>query len=355
MRELNRQFQIQEISETIPDRFKKVFEESCRLGTYVVTKAKNSENTLRFYLEPERESIKGLTVFISYATPEEEWASTVAEQLQYIGFTVDYIPSSSPVQGVLSKQKIEERLLESLNRADYLCMLFSTVSKDRPWVLFEVEEAARQIGRVILLRNDSVSSIIELNIPGFQSDDFSISCVKHTVVYYDAEDPARFIKLARQIINDPDEGVTDGTNRPFVIRERNLKRESVMRRYVRQQVGLIRKYSTRNVIDVIPFFLADLQKDIEVNRGEFLNILNWFARNHGRLNQLLHSQSHLADKWEYEWETFPTPERAHRWTDAESIEAIVIIDPNLTKERKQWSSGDESISNSQFGISKGGK
>ena len=354
MRELSKLSVFQEALDSVPDQFKEVFKESWRLGSRVFTTAKNTSETLRIYLEPEFDSIRNLTIFISYTTAEEDWASIVARQLSDFGFNIEFFPSIANSRNELNQRNIEDRLLSALNRSDYLCMLFSNISKIRPWVLFELEHAARLIGRVILLRNESVSSITELTIPAFQTKDFSVNCIKHALLPYNTSDFSMAEKLARIIINDPDEGVTDGSYRPYVIRERNLKRESIMRRYVRKQVGALNKYSSRNVIDIIPFFLTDIKKEIEVNRQEYLKVLVWFAHKHGRLNQLLHAINNSESKWEYSWETFLVPKTFSTWTESKSIEAIVVIDPLLTKQRKLWSSGDNIIGEAQFGTSRGG-
>lgn len=341
--------------DSLPEHLRAVFEESFRLGTRLCTRARNTEQTLRLYLEPEYESIRDLTVFVSYTARDEGWARSVVRQLGVLGFNVEFFPCIAPEQGQMSERVIEQRLLAALERSDYICMLFSEASRARPWVLYEIEQAARLIGRVVLVRNETVENVSELNIPRFQTDSFSISCVKHTLIHYDSSAPDMALKLARMIINDHDEGVTDGSYRPRVIRERNLKRESLMRRYVREQIGADRRYASRHVTDILPFFLDDLARDVGLKRGDLRAALAWFAIRHGRLNQALHAEPGSINEWEYRWETFPVPKRFASWTDHRSIEGIVVINPRFSGEDKFWSTGDAATAKAQFGSSSGGK
>lgn len=336
-----------------PARFRRVCEESFRLGTRCISYAKNTDSTIRFYLEPELESVRYLNVFVSYTSVDEPWAISVVEELRLIGFQVEFFPCVAPTEELLTNERIESRLLEALNRADYLCMLFSDSSKDRPWVLFEVEHAARLIGRLVLVRNGTVTSVSDLSIPKFQSDEFAIGTVKHTVANYDESDAERSMKIARLIINDPDEGVSDGTYRPDVIRERNLKHESLMRRYARERIGALRAYASRNVVDVVPFFLSDVRDELDVQRGDSAAVVAWHARHYGRLNQALHLTDSQYEPWECEWETFPVPEQFETWTEEEFIEAIVIVNPQFSDNDKFWSTCNKTLMDAQFGVSRG--
>ena len=342
---------MQALRDSVPEPLRGVLEEAWYLGARTFTLAKNSADTLRILLEPEYESIRGLNVFVSYTTADEPWATGVVNGLKKTGFEVEFFPGSGLPQRQMTDETIRAQLTEALSRSDYICMLFSVASKDRPWVLFEIEEAARRIGRVVLVHNDSVAGMSELALPDFRNDSFSINCVKHSLLRYDETDSKMSWKLAQLLINDHDECITNGLYRPYVTRERNLKRESVMRRYVRARVGALDRYAQRNVVDILPIMMEDLAP-MGIKRGQLLEALGWVAMTQGRLNQALHFVDSPEDPWEYEWETFPIPSEFRDWTESNSIEALVIINPNLSTAHSEWNSVE---GGPRFGVSKGGQ
>lgn len=264
----------------LPPQLLDVFRESVQLGARAVTVSADGTPTLRILLEPEPELIAGLRVFLAHATKDREWADRIHDLLQGIGFKVSYLRiglDSVPSQ-TLSEAEISRRLEDAIDEADYLCMLFTENSKDRDWVRFEFRIAARLIGRVLLLHDSTVCGIEDFRVPQFERA--ALLTVKHQVLTFDETKPDMAQWIARFLINDPDEGVTDGRARPLTIRERNLKKENFLRRWIRVRLDEIPKYRERHVVDILPF----LWSEVGVREGNVRGVFQYFVAKHGRLN-----------------------------------------------------------------------
>lgn len=77
----------------MPDSLRDVIREAIERGARSFTLSPGSP-TVRIQLEPEREYISQLRVFLAHATADKEWADRVAQKLSDIGFQVTYLPFS---------------------------------------------------------------------------------------------------------------------------------------------------------------------------------------------------------------------------------------------------------------------
>ena len=204
-----------------------IVKENSLRGAKSITKNKQGFPSVRIHLEPEFVYINGLRVFLAHATKDRSWADEVFVILEKMGFKVTYLPVDEKSKGSSSTENSQPgvvRLIEeSVENSDYLCMLFSKNSASREWVRYEFQLAARLIGRIVMLKDSSVETIADFEIPRFER--MAQLTVKTQILDYRGDDPDIGKKIARVIINDPDEGDTDGSYRPLVIWERNLKIE----------------------------------------------------------------------------------------------------------------------------------
>jgi len=308
------------VEEMYPDSLRTVIREAMERGARSFTYAPGSP-TVRIHLEPEREYISHLNVFLAHASADKAWADVVAQKISDIGFQVTYLPAGRVDLGD-SKDEIAGRLVEEVGRADCLCLLFSKNSAAREWVGLEFAAAARAIGRVVMLRHPSVSTISDFDMPRFA--DRALLTVKYQIFDYDDSDET-MMKVARMLINHPDEGVTNGAFRPLSIRERDLRRESVHRRHARLFLDNIPEYEERHVVDVLPFDWLDLG----LNVGDIPGAFNWFVRNHGRLNLAVLA---ARKKIRVSLVVVPTNDELRLWTEAPAIFALVIWKPEWDPE-----------------------
>lgn len=259
----------------LPPKLRQVVHDAMEHGARSFTLAPGSP-TVRIHLEPEREHVSHLRVFLAHATLDRDWAARVADEFARIGFQPTYLPVGGVDLGS-SQHQITDSLVARVTEADYLCLLFSQSSASRYWIQLEFAVAARLIGRVLMLRDSSVSTAREFSTPQFAFR--ALLTTKYQLLDY-AEDPTSMLKAARILINHPDEGVTNGDFRPLSIRERNLKVESLRRKRMRLFLDEVPEYSERHVVDVLPFRWDEL----EINDGDISKVFNWFVRKHGRLN-----------------------------------------------------------------------
>jgi TIR domain-containing protein len=267
------------------DRLQSVIQESVSLGARsILFSLQEGGRTARIHLEPERDFISELRVFVSYSQPDLEWARHVRSLLRKTGFQVSFIEPPQSADRI-SDAGIAEWLTTMIEEADYLCLIFSERSVPRDWVRFEFNLAASRIGRVVLVKDRSVSAITDFGMrtsmyDAWNREQRNAVIVRHTIVDFVPEDPEMQLKLARQIINEPEEGVTDGSYRPLVLGERNLKRECRLKRFARAYVQRCPEFAGTYVMDVLPFFWSD----IEVEIGHYDAAFDWFVEKHGRLN-----------------------------------------------------------------------
>jgi len=300
---------------SMPDSLRDVIREAIERGARSFTLSPGSP-TVRIQLEPEREYISELRVFLAHATADKEWADRVAQKLSDIGFQVTYLPAGRTDLGD-SEDAIAARLVEEVNHAHCLCLLFSKNSAAREWVALEFTTAARAIGRVLMLRHPSVATIDDFQKPRFAHK--ALLTVKYQILDYEDSDES-MTKAARMLINHPDEGVTDGSFRPLSIRERNLARESVYRRHARLFLDNIVEYQERHVVDVLPFDWQELGLSV----GDVPGAFNWFVRNHGRLNLAVQV---ARRRMNVSLVTVPTNAELRMWTEAPLVFALVIWKP----------------------------
>ena len=195
------------------EKLKTVIDESLKLGARSLTYSRQGPQTLRIHLEPERDHIKNLTVFLAHTTADKDWADTICRDLRDLGFRVIYLPADETVnsQHMKTEEEIQILLSNSIDKADYLCMLFSKNSAAREWVRFEYKLAARLIGRVVMVKDSSVETIDDFQIPRFERQ--ALLTVKYQIVEYSEKDKDFALKLGRVIINDPDGGALVQLNR----------------------------------------------------------------------------------------------------------------------------------------------
>ena len=156
--------------------------------------------------------------------------------------------------------------------------MLSSRSANRDWVRFELAYASQLIGRAVILLEKGVDDTGFMKWPSFSNR--AMLTARYTVLEYDDQDPEFGLRLARALINDPDEGVTDGSYRPFVIRERSLRRENRLRQFFRGFLENVPEYAHRHVVDVLPF----TWEDCGVVIGDVKGVFQWFVRSYGRYN-----------------------------------------------------------------------
>jgi len=286
-----------------------VVAESRRLGARSYTISLENDGTARIHLEPEKKWLSKLRVFISYTTADQLWADEVRGHLKRLGFRITYFRSTERPSRTLTDREIQLRLSRALDQADYVCALLSEASAGRPWVRFEFKIASKLAGRIVLLTKGDP--------PAFSFPQFSDRLtVKWTRLPYinDGEMPLR---LGRALLNDPDEGVTDGRYRPLVVRERNLRRENHFRRLVRLRIERNEAFASKNILAVLPFSM----KELGGRSPNIREIAEWFVTRHGRLNlryQLMESAVKA--------EVFQIPARddPKRWSREPTINALIV-------------------------------
>ena len=142
------------------DSLEGVLQESIKLGTRSFTTNLQGLPTLRVHLEPERQSISGLRVFLAHATIDREWADVVHRVLVDVGFDVTYLragdSSTSSADRLLPRAKLKQLLGQQIRQADYLCILLSRESAARDWVRFELTYASHLIGRAVVVLADGL-------------------------------------------------------------------------------------------------------------------------------------------------------------------------------------------------------
>ena len=106
---------------------------------------------------------------------------------------------------------------------------------------------------------------------------------RYTLLSWDVKDPELPLRLGRALINDPEEGVTDGSYRPQVIRERNLRRENRLRQHFRLFLDDVEQYAHRHVIDVLPFSW----EMCGASPGDARTVFQWLVHTYGRLNMMV--------------------------------------------------------------------
>jgi hypothetical protein len=301
-----------QIPSQCPDSLHDVIREAMQRGARSFTFAPGSP-TVRIHLEPEREYISQIRVFLAHATADKEWADDVAQNLSDIGFQVTYLPAGRVDLGD-SEDAIASRLVDEVNQAHCLCLLFSRNSAAREWVALEFATAARAIGRVLMLRHPSVATIEDFEKPRFA--DKALLTVNYQILDYEDGDES-MMKAARILINHPDEGVTDGSFRPLSVRERDLAKESVYRRHARLFLDNIVEYQERHVVDVLPFDWREFGLKV----GDVPGAFNWFVRNHGRLNLAVQV---ARQRMKVSLVMVPTNAELRLWTDAPLVFALVI-------------------------------
>ncbi len=275
------------------ERMQNAIEESVKLGARrILFSTEEFGKTVRIMLEPEKEHIAELKIFISHATPDLNWALKIKEILSEIGFQVILVEPATP-SDVKNNAEISNFLASLIEESDYLCLLFSKNSVPRDWVRFEFNLAALKIGRVILIKDQTVGTIDDFKMRQSIYDEInpyplSKIIVKHTIVDFQSDHQETGLEIARQIINDPEEGVTDGTYRPFVIRERNLKKENKLKRIVREAIYQNPLYKYKNIVDILPFFWDE----IGVNKGDFEKAFDWFVEKYGRYNMRIQARKY---------------------------------------------------------------
>lgn len=301
----------------MPPQLLDVLRESLQLGTRAVTVSADGTPALRILLEPEPNAISGLRVFLAHASQDLAWADRIHDLLRGIGFEVSYLRAGTdgaPGQ-VLTEAEISRRLEEAIEEADYLCMLFTENSKERDWVRFEFRLAARLMGRVLLLHDSTVHGIDDFRVPRFERA--ALLTVKHQVLAFDETEPDMAQWIGRFLLNDPDEGVTDGRARPLAIRERNLKKENYLRRWIRVRLDEIPEYRERHVVDILPF----LWSEIGVREGDVRGAFQYFVAKHGRLN--LEVQASLR-KIEVSLVVCPVEGGLRKWIDGPLLFGLVV-------------------------------
>jgi hypothetical protein len=272
---------IKSMFEDIPSHLRAVTLEAFEHGTRSFTLTPDLR-TIRFHLEPERAFISNLTVFVAHATLDRVWADTVASRLAECGFQITYLPVGGKSIGS-NPADTAAALVREVTDADLMCLLLSENSAQREWIALEYAAAARAIGRVMFLRHPSIQAIHQFAKPSFVNK--ALLTTKYQLLEW-RDDAASTTKLARLLINHPDEGVTNGTFRPLSVRERDLRRESVWLRYARLYLDEIPEYLTRHVVDVVPFSWVGCGVDV----GAFPKAFEWLVCNHGRLNMAIQVQ-----------------------------------------------------------------
>src|SRR4051794_5142190 len=128
------------------DPLEQVLEESLKLGTSSFTTNFQGLATLRLHLEPERNYIAGLRVFLAHATVDRDWADAVYNMLVEVGFGVTYLRAAEDLPGpserILPEPELKRLLAEQIRQVDYLCILLSKRSSTRDWVRFELAYAS---------------------------------------------------------------------------------------------------------------------------------------------------------------------------------------------------------------------
>jgi len=247
---------------------------------------------VRIPIAPQQVDLSDFRVFLSYKFEDAEWAHAIDRNLSRWGFRVDLVPPTGLPPRSFDAGALEERLTDLVNEADAVCILVSSRSVRSDWVRHECRIAAQRIGRVILVirSNEFADPGVLVDQIALRSSDFpNLRRLKHTSVA--GEDDCR--ELALQIVNDPDENWFDGTGSddddgPW-LRERNLKRESRMRRQARIWVGSDSRYRDEDVREVLPFFWDE----IGVPFGETTGAFRWYVTARGRLDleaQLLRNE-----------------------------------------------------------------
>jgi hypothetical protein len=267
------------------DPLEQVLEESIKLGTRSFTTNFQGYATLRLHLEPEREHISRLRVFLAHATVDREWADAVHDMLIGMGFYVTYLRAGDALSSSLSPKLPEpelKRLLgEQIRQADYLCILLSKQSATRDWVQFELAYASHLIGRAVVLLADGLEDSAFMNWPSFAHR--AMLTARYTVLSWDPTEDDLALRFGRALINDPEEGVTDGSYRPLVVSERDLRRENRLRQHFRMFLDNVPEYAGRHVIDVLPFSW----EACEARAGDVRTVFNWFVQKFGRLNMMV--------------------------------------------------------------------
>jgi len=261
------------------DRVFNVLRESIELGARSYTTNLQGLPTLRIHLEPERASITSLRVFLAHASTDREWADEVHDLLLGLGFQVTYLRDGSGLP-LSSPAEISAKLVAAISDGDYLCILLSPKSAGRDWVRFELQYASRVIGRVTVLTSPGYD-FTNFSWPKFA--DKAMLTTKYGQLEYDRNDPMMAVRLGRALINHPDEGVTDGSYRPLTIRERDLHTENRCRQLVRRKLNEMERYTSRHVVDVVPFAWERCQVDV----GDVVGVIEWLCRNYGRLNMAI--------------------------------------------------------------------
>jgi len=266
------------------DKLFAITRQSMLLGTRGISSFVNAygKPATRFQLEPERPYISQLTVFLCHATVDTAFADLVYSTLTDIGFKVKYLRADDSIKpgepARMSDAQVSQKLESEIEDADYFCMLITERSVKRDWVKYEFRVAAARIGRTILLSNGLKG---DFNAGWEQDNVKSPVYVDWTIVEYNEADPNAGLNLAREIINDPNQGMSDGRDRPLVIRERNLPLENRLKRYLRLVLENLPEYQERRVEDILPFFW----ENIGVPDGDYRGAFNWFMLKFGMLGR----------------------------------------------------------------------
>jgi hypothetical protein len=235
---------------------------------------------VRIPIAPQQVDISDFRVFISYKFDDAEWADSIHRNLSRWGFRVDLVPPTGLPARSFDAGGLEERLTDLVNEADAVCILVSSKSVRSDWVRYECKIAAQRIGRVILLirSNECAEPGLLVDQIALRSSDFpNLRRLKHTTVANDGD----CRELAHQIVNDPDENWFDGNESHIPsTAERNLKRESRMRRQARIWVGSDSRYRDEDVREVLPFFWDEIRVPV----GETTDAFRWHVTARGRLD-----------------------------------------------------------------------
>ncbi len=229
---------------------------------------------IRIFLEPEKEFVSNLKIFISHSSLDKAWAYQVEEELGEVGFQVIVLPMGGEDDDAI----VEQKLTNYVEEADYLCMLVTENSLERHWVQYEYKEAIKYMGRVFFLRHEScMRNPLE---PTWSPED-SLTPIhfKHSSMTYPKQAKDRCMLIARELINEPDEGWSDGRACPLSIRERDLRKENRAKHYARRKIALMPKFTDREIPEVIPFFWDQ----IDCEEGDGGSAINWLVLKQGRI------------------------------------------------------------------------
>lgn len=215
---------------------------------------------VKFKIDPQSHDTNEMNVFISYRTCDWDSARTISNAFKERGFNVLLF---EPLDSVVKKpeEDVRSMLRESLQKADYICIVNTFDSMSSEWIAFEFTVASRTLGRVILINTGAVVSgyetVEKLNEIGRHFMMNSLY-VKHTTVQLEDFKKNNIDLLIKEMMNDPDWGWFDSENKyafETFLPSRGLKSFSDLKKEARKLVLEDPQFKDHYIFEIIPFLI----------------------------------------------------------------------------------------------------